>query len=177
MKRGLFLDRDGTLIHDGGYLRDPAGVRLLPGVREVLGDALARGWWLFLLTNQSGVGRGLMTLEDVHAVNARMLGLLQLPEPGFTAIGIAPEGPEEVPVYRKPSPRFLLEQMQAHGLEPAQCWMIGDRRSDPEAGLNAGARGALLRTGEPLSAETLAWALARGVGVWEDLTAWWEVAK
>lgn len=143
-RAALFLDRDGTLILDRHYLRDPAGVELLPGTKEALLEFAHAGFLLFLFSNQSGVSRGLFTLEDVAACNRRMLDLLQLPPPGFTDICIAPEGPDDPPVYRKPSPRFILESITRHHLDPTRCWMIGDKLSDAQTGLNAGINAVLL---------------------------------
>jgi D-glycero-D-manno-heptose 1,7-bisphosphate phosphatase len=148
MSKALFLDRDGTLILDKHYLADPAGVELIPGVSEALRRARALGYLFFLLTNQSGVARGLHTLDDVHRCNARMEELLDLPSPLFTEICIATEGPDEPQRYRKPSPRFILESIDRHGLDPKQCWMIGDREGDIEAGLNANINAAAVCTGK-----------------------------
>jgi D-glycero-D-manno-heptose 1,7-bisphosphate phosphatase len=146
-QRALFLDRDGTLIIDKVYLSDPAGVELLPGVADGLRRAKALGYMLFLFSNQSGIGRGLHTLEDTHRVNARMEELLGLGSPLFTAVGIAPEAPGQPVVYRKPSPRFILEQMERHKLEPEQCWMVGDSAADVGAALAADINIAVVRTG------------------------------
>jgi D-glycero-D-manno-heptose 1,7-bisphosphate phosphatase len=107
VNRALFLDRDGTLIFDKVYLADPAGVELIPGAAEGLARARALGFRLFLFTNQSGIGRGLHTLEDTHRVNERMEELLGLSRPIFDGICIAPEAPGEPSDYRKPSPRFI----------------------------------------------------------------------
>lgn len=143
-RAALFLDRDGTIIRDAGFLCDPAGVELLPGARDALHRAL-QTHRLYLLSNQSGVGRGYYTLEQALAVNARMLALLALPPPGFSGVCLAPESPEEPAVYRKPSPRYILERLERDGLEPARCWMIGDRLSDLQAGVGAGIGAALIR--------------------------------
>jgi D-glycero-D-manno-heptose 1,7-bisphosphate phosphatase len=153
--RALFLDRDGTLIYDKHYLHDPAGVELIPGVGPALRRARALGYRLFIHTNQSGIARGLHTLEDVHRCNERMEELLQLPRPVFDAICIAPEGPEGPIAYRKPSPRFIRETVERHGLDAAQCWMIGDREADIETGRAAGIGSAGVCTGK-LDAETWA---------------------
>jgi len=134
----LFLDRDGTLIEHVPYLHDPAGVVLLPGVREGLVRARKASIRLFLFTNQSGVGRGLFTLADVEAVNRRMLDLLGLGTDLFAAICIAPEHPDEPSAYRKPSPRFINETLILHGIDRHAAWMLGDSAVDWEAGLNAG---------------------------------------
>ncbi|HLP25150.1 MAG TPA: HAD-IIIA family hydrolase, partial [Acidobacteriota bacterium] len=77
-RRGLFLDRDGTIIHDRDYLCDPAGVELIPGAATALHRARELGYQLFLFTNQSGIGRGYHTIEHTHRCNARMEELLAL---------------------------------------------------------------------------------------------------
>lgn len=137
-KKALFLDRDGTLIVDKHYLSNPEEIELLEGVGEFLKKAQKYGYMLFLFTNQSGIGRGYFGWEETHACNQRMIELLGLPEGAFVEIGIAPETPEEPSVYRKPSPRFILEMIEKYQLAPEGCWMIGDKISDLESGLNAG---------------------------------------
>lgn len=166
--RALFLDRDGTLIVDKHYLADPAGVELIPGVADALLRAQSLGYALFLFTNQSGIARGYYTLDDVHRCNARMLELLGLPAPLFADICIATEGPDEPAVYRKPSPRFILESIARHRLDPQHCWMVGDREGDIDAGLNARIRSAAVCTGKH---DAAAWtALGRpGVPVFPSL--------
>lgn len=164
----LFLDRDGNLIRDGHHTSRPEDVEPIPGVREALVAALGAGYRLFILTNQSGIGRGLFTWEDYRACHARMLELLDLPAPGFVEVRAAPERPDEPSVYRKPSPRFILECLARHGLDPARSWMVGDRRTDWEAGLNAGIRGCAVRSGAPFKEGDEAHALARGVPIRAD---------
>jgi D-glycero-D-manno-heptose 1,7-bisphosphate phosphatase len=148
MSKALFLDRDGTLIIDKNYLADPLGVELLPGVADALRQARALGYQLFLFTNQSGIGRGLHTLDDTLRCNARMEELLGLPAPVFTDVCIAPESPDQPSAYRKPSPRFITESIERHGLDHSQCWMVGDREADIQAGLNARIRAAAVCTGK-----------------------------
>ena len=154
--KALFLDRDGTLIVDKHYLSDPNGVELLPGVIEGLRRALDLGYKLFLFSNQSGIGRGYFTMDAALAVNRRMEELIGLTQPLFTAVCLAPE-PEAPIEYRKPSPRFILEMIATHGLDAAQCIMVGDRESDIEAGLNAKINVAALCNGK---LDTSAWAKA-----------------
>src|SRR3954470_4445195 len=160
MAKALFLDRDGTLIYDKHYLADPAGVELIPGAADALRQARELGYRLFIHTNQSGIARGLHTLDDVHRCNERMDELLGLPRPIFDDICIAPEGPDEPMVYRKPSPRFVLESIARHQLDPRQCWMVGDREADLETGRNAGINSAAVCTGKH---DAAAWA-AIGTG-------------
>lgn len=171
--QAVFLDRDGTLIENKHYLRDPAGVVVLPGVREALTRAVAAKVRLFLFTNQSGVGRGLLTLADVEAVNQRMIELLGVGEAPFAAICIAPEHPDEVPRYRKPSPRFILEMLDRHDIEPSRAWMVGDSPSDWQAGLNAGiSTAAIVPRSEAIS--SAATRPHSQVRVYDSLLAWAE---
>jgi D-glycero-D-manno-heptose 1,7-bisphosphate phosphatase len=170
MPKALFIDRDDTLIVDKVYLSDPAGVELLPGVVEGLRRARELGYKLFLFTNQSGIGRGYYTMEDAHRVNARMEELIGLPRPLFVEIGIAPEAPEQPSLYRKPSPRFILEMIAKHHLDPAQCIMVGDRESDIEAGLNAKIPTVAICTGRVTEDKWRALAYP-GVAVYPDFSA------
>ena len=149
-----FLDRDGTLIEHVPYLADPARVTLVPGTREALAYAVRQGIKLFLFTNQSGVGRGLFGLDDVQAVNRHMLELIGLGADLFTATCIAPEAPDEPSAYRKPSPAFIQESIERHGLAPARCWMVGDRPVDWNAGGAAGiGAAAIVRESDPAPVE------------------------
>ncbi len=160
--KALFLDRDGTLIVDKHYLADPAGVELIPGVASALEQARAAGYALFLFTNQSGIARGLYTLDDVHRCNQRMDELLGLNGSIWADICIATEGPDEPMRYRKPSPRFITESIARHRLNPAECWMVGDREGDIQAGLGAGIRSAAVCTGKH---DAAGWAALRPPGV------------
>lgn len=168
--RALFLDRDGTLILDKHYLADPAGVEIIPGVRTALQRAHTLGYQLFMLTNQSGIGRGYHTLDDALLVNARMESLLALHSPLFAGVCIAPESSEQPSLYRKPSPRYIQEMIAHHHLDPNQCAMIGDRASDVQAGLNAGIRAVAVCTGELTAEAWRALALPR-VEIHPDLAA------
>ncbi|GAB4286954.1 MAG: hypothetical protein CME32_29460 [Gimesia sp.] len=138
MSQGVFLDRDGTLIEHVPYLSDPKAVKLLPGASEALKALQALGYKLFLFTNQSGVGRGYFTMDAVHACNDKMFDLLGIPKADFANICIAPEAPDAPTVYRKPSPKFIHEMIEAHKLDPQACYMIGDSVKDIEAGIRAG---------------------------------------
>ena len=171
MKRGLFLDRDGTLIPDYDYLDDPEVIEIVPGVSDALQSASDLGYSLFLFSNQSGVGRGYFSLETVHACNLKMLDLMKLPEDFFTEVCLATEHPEEKSVYRKPSPRFILEMAAKHDLDLSLSYMVGDKMSDLETAANAGTGGALVKTGKPLSEEACSYAKERGMGVFDDFGA------
>lgn len=148
MNRAVFLDRDGTLIAEKNYLHRPEDVNILPatpaGLKR-LGDA---GFRLFIVSNQSGIGRGYFTLADVDNVNQH-LGL-ELARSGvrFEKIYIAPEKPDEPSHGRKPSPQFLFDARDEFGLDLADSFMIGDKLSDLECGWNADVKKSILvRTG------------------------------
>ena len=148
-KRALFLDRDGTLIVHRHYLCDPRGVELLPGVQEALLNALESGFLLFLFTNQSGVGRGYFSLDDVEACNDRMFNLVGVSKNCFTGICIATEVPGSPVTYRKPSPRYIIEMSEKYSLIHNSSWMIGDAISDVYAGLAAGINSVLVGSNLP----------------------------
>jgi len=152
-KRAIFLDRDGTIILDKHYLSDPSDVELIEGAKDFLHQALEQKYCLFLFSNQSGINRGYYTVSDVKACNQRMLDLLNLPDPGFIEMCMAPERPDEELVYRKPSPRFILEMIDKYDLDPKECWMIGDKVVDLNAGINANIKNAWVSTGKPSTVE------------------------
>jgi D-glycero-D-manno-heptose 1,7-bisphosphate phosphatase len=145
--RGLILDRDGTLIHHVPYLHSPEKVILLPSVREALELAMNHGVELYLHTNQSGVGRGMFSLEDAERCTLRMIELLDLGPRPFRRICTAPESPEAPSIYRKPSPRFAQEILAETGNSPSHFAYIGDRASDIETARNAGTGGIGVATG------------------------------
>ena len=174
MNKALFLDRDGTLIPDKEYLSDPAGVELIPGVRDALARARQLGYRLYLLTNQSGIGRGYYTLADAIRCNERMEQLLALgtpPAPLFAGICIAPEAPGQPSLYRKPSPRYIHEMLARDNLDPAQSWMIGDREADIDTGLAAGIRSAAVCTGKLARSAWNALPAYKDVPLFDDLAA------
>lgn len=165
LNRAVFLDRDGTLIKDAHYLKDPKKIEIIDGVGEALMLIAKAGFKVFLHTNQSGVARGYYCMKDVNACNARMLELLQLPCDFFDGACIAPEHPDQEGGYRKPSARFQLETIVKFDLSPDACWMIGDKWIDAQAGLGSGMRAALVETGKPIGEETKSKALASKVPI------------
>jgi histidinol-phosphate phosphatase family protein len=147
MRPAVFLDRDGTLIEERHYLHRPEEVQLFPGAAAALRRLRNAGFALFLVTNQSGVGRGYFTLTDVERVHERLLADLG-PGDWFERIYTAPEAPEQPSRGRKPSPQFLFDAREEFGLDLTRSYMIGDKLIDLECGWNAGvARALLVRTG------------------------------
>jgi D-glycero-D-manno-heptose 1,7-bisphosphate phosphatase len=149
MKRAIFLDRDGTLILDKEYLHKPEEVEFCPGSVEALRRVQNAGFILIMVTNQSGVGRGYFTLEDVREVHRYIEKELARAGVTFTGIYIAPEAPEMPSRGRKPSPQFLFDARDEFGIDLARSYMIGDKMSDLQCGWNAGVQKSILvRTGE-----------------------------
>jgi D-glycero-D-manno-heptose 1,7-bisphosphate phosphatase len=138
----VLFDRDGTLVRDVPYNGDPARVEPMPGARRALARLRARGIPTGVVSNQSGVARGLVTPEAVDAVNARVEELLGPLGPW----AICPHGPEDGCACRKPAPGLVLEAARALGVPPERCALVGDIGADVEAARAAGARGVLVPT-------------------------------
>lgn len=148
MKRAIFLDRDGTLIVEKNYLADPEQVEVFAGVGPALRQLEQGGFLLFIVTNQSGIGRGYYTLEDMERVNARLLSELERDGVRIEKIYFAPEAPDQPSRGRKPSPQFLLDAAGEFGVDLTASYMIGDKLIDLQCGWNARVRKPLLvRTG------------------------------
>src|SRR5882672_4624414 len=109
MRRAVFLDRDGTIIEEKEYLRDPDQVAIFPGAATALKKLQDAGFKLFIVSNQSGVGRGYFTLAEVETVNRHIAALLASSGVLFEKIYVAPEAPEAASRGRKPSPQFLFD--------------------------------------------------------------------
>jgi len=135
----VLFDRDETLIEDVPYNGDPERVVPLPGAREALQALRTAGIPVAVVSNQSGVGRGLITLAQVDAVNARVETLLG----PFAGFFVCPHGPDDGCDCRKPHPKLIFDAARALGVDAACCAVIGDKPSDVEAARNAGATGYL----------------------------------
>jgi D-glycero-D-manno-heptose 1,7-bisphosphate phosphatase len=135
-RRAVFLDRDDTVMVNVPYLNDPAQVRLFPDTIEALSRLQEAGWSLVLVSNQSGIARGLCTLEQVHAVNAELCR--QLHPITLDGIYFSPDGPDEPSDTRKPAPGLIFRAADELGLDVASSVMIGDKPSDIECARNAG---------------------------------------
>lgn len=138
MTRALFLDRDGTVIEECGYLADPALVRPLPGAVDALAALASEGWKLIVVSNQSGVGRGLIAPDQMEAVQRRFLDLMQSNGVPIADSYLCTHTPEDRCQCRKPSPFFLQRAAAEHGLDLSASYMIGDREGDILCGRNAG---------------------------------------
>jgi len=166
MKRqAVFLDRDGTIIEDSGYVADPAKVRLLPGAARAIRRINDAGFLAVVVSNQSGIARGIFSEDDLASVHARVEKLLAQKEAKLDAAYYCPflEGPgAKEAAYRKPSdlrkpkPGMLLQAASEHDIDLAHSWMIGDAARDVEAGVRAGCRTILLHRGSESASARIA---------------------
>jgi len=142
-QRAVFLDRDDTLMVNVPYLGDPTLVEIFPEAAAALYTLRKAHFLIFVVSNQSGVGRGLITRGQVSAVNAELKRQLKGDYiHAFYQSFAAPDDPYATD--RKPSPELLLQAAEVHDLDLTASFFIGDRLSDIECGLNAGCRTVLL---------------------------------
>lgn len=140
----VFLDRDGTLAEDPGYLHDPERVRLLPGVADGLGRLAAAGWPLVVVSNQSGIARGLFEPGAFEAVNRRVEELAGV---RFAGTYFCPHHPDFTGrcECRKPAPQLFRDAARDLGLDLARSWFVGDRAGDVQPARSLGGNGVLIR--------------------------------
>jgi histidinol-phosphate phosphatase family protein len=136
----VLLDRDGTLVVDVPYNGDPARVVPVPGAGRAVERLRRAGVPMAVVSNQSGVARGLVSLDDVHAVNRRVEELLGPIGPWL----FCPHGPDDGCDCRKPAPGMVVRAARALGVDPARCALIGDTGADVDAAVAAGARAVLV---------------------------------
>lgn len=148
----VLFDRDGTLIEDVPYNGDPARVRPVAGAAAALQRLRAAGIPTAVVSNQSGVARGLLTLEQVHAVNARVEQLIGPVGPWF----FCPHAPDEGCACRKPAPGLVLRAAAALEVPAEECALVGDIAADVQAAEAVGARAVLVPTRETLRQEVAA---------------------
>ncbi|MEW5842046.1 MAG: HAD family hydrolase [Bacteroidota bacterium] len=147
--RALFLDRDGTINHDPGYIKDPAQVVILSGVSEGIRKLKEQyGFKIIVVSNQAGISKGLMAHADVVNVNAKINELLSSEGASIDAFYYCPFHPDidppEKTICRKPSPFMIVQAAEEHKISLSGSYMIGDKASDVECGLNAGVKSILL---------------------------------
>ncbi len=146
----VLFDRDGTLVEDVPYNGDPARVRAMPGAREALDALRGEGIALGVVTNQSGVARGLLTRRHVFAVRRRIEELLGV----FDVWAVCPHGPGDRCACRKPAPGLVFAACRRLGAAPARTAVVGDIGADVEAARAAGACGVLVPTAATRPEET-----------------------
>ena len=149
IQRGVFLDRDGTINFDSGYIKDPASVVIIDGVIEGIKKLRNEyGFKIIVVSNQAGVSRGLITIEDVELVNEKVKNLLAEEDAIIDAIYYCPYHPDfdppEKTICRKPSPFMIVQAAKDYKINLQESYMIGDRWGDIVCGLDAGVKSILL---------------------------------
>ena len=152
----LFLDRDGVLNEDRGYVSRWEDFAWVPGAKAAVAAFNRAGWLVIVVTNQSGVGRGYYTEADMHALHARMAEELAQAGGRIDAFYFAPDHPEAPvetyrhpdPPDRKPNPGMILRALGEWPVDRARSVLVGDKRSDMEAAARAGIRGLLFEGGD-----------------------------
>jgi len=145
VRRAVFFDRDGTLMEDAHYCGDPALVRVFPGVPEALHRLKEAGFGVFIITNQSGIGRGLITEVQYRTVQEEFLR--QAGRDSIDATYYCPDAPGLPSACRKPEPGMVFAAAAEHHIDLAASFFVGDKCADLECGRRAGTRTVLVLTG------------------------------
>ena len=143
-RRAVFFDRDGTLMDEVNYCNNPADVRAIPGAVAKLQKLRAAGWMNIIITNQSGLSSGKITMAQYESVNTELDRQL---EGLIDAVYFCPDSSANPTMRRKPNPGMLEEAAREHGIQLSKSWMIGDKDIDVQCGRAAGCRTILVRTG------------------------------
>ncbi len=145
LRPAVFFDRDGTLMREVHYCDNPSKVSAIPGAAEALLRLKGRGFFIVIITNQSGIGRGYFTVAQFEAVQAELLR--QLGDGRVDAAYFCPDAPGVESLRRKPAPGMVLEAAAEHGIDLGQSFFVGDSVADIGCGKNSGVRTVLVATG------------------------------
>ena len=140
MNKAIFLDRDGTINVDCGYVYRVEDLALLPGAAEAMKMFQERGFLLIVITNQSGVGRGYFTMDDVAVFNHALDEELARHGVKIDDYFICPHGPEDGSECRKPLPYLVQKAIEKYDIDANESYMFGDKKSDVECGESAGVK-------------------------------------
>lgn len=152
--RTVILDRDGTIVIDRGYMSEPAQLEFLPNAAEGLALMHRAGHPLVIITNQSGIGRGLFSPAQLAAVGARFTAMVEAAGARLAGVYFCPHRPDERCACRKPNTQLALDAAAALGFDPARAVVIGDKGSDIELGRRLGATTILVSAGAVRSDST-----------------------
>ena len=144
--KAVFIDRDGTIIYDHGYIKNPNMVNVLDGAKEAIQLLRANGFMTFIITNQSGVARGLMTESDVEKVNHKLLS--EIGSSLIDDILICTHGPDANCACRKPGTALVEKAAKEYEIDLTKSYSIGDKDSDKELGIKMGGKGIKLGENE-----------------------------
>jgi D,D-heptose 1,7-bisphosphate phosphatase len=147
LSRAVFIDRDGTLNLERGYITDPAEIKLYPDAGAVLQSLHLSSYMIVIISNQSAIGQGLMTEDRFEQVNQALWDQLRQLKSGYDALYYCPHTPQQQCECRKPKPGLVLQAALDFNIDLSASYLIGDKLSDIEAGKRAGCRTILVLTG------------------------------
>ena len=155
MGRLVFIDRDGTICkeHFGTYIGDWSMFEFLPGVKEAFRLLKKEGFKVFVISNQAGINKGVITKQQLNDVTEKMVAEIRNSGGVIDDVVYCPHRIEERCGCRKPAPGLILKLAEKHGVEPKNGWVVGDLIMDVEAGKAAGCRTVILRSGRPKTEE------------------------
>lgn len=145
--RAIFLDRDGVLNEDHGYVGQLERFDIFPFVAEAMGLFAQKGFMLVVVTNQSGIERGFYTMEDTQRLHQILQEHIRHTGASIAEFCVSPFLESTPNDIRKPSPKMMLEATRKHSIDISTSYVIGDRRTDLEMARRAGCRAVLVRTG------------------------------
>lgn len=148
-KPAVFIDRDGTMIKQVEVLTEPAQVELLPGTGEAIADLNRRGFFVIGITNQPIVEKGLLTMEGLDAIHAKLQEMLSSAGAHFDGFFTCPHrfNPQKECECRKPNPGLIRQAQAKFAIDMARSWFVGDRLRDVETGRRVGLKTILVKTG------------------------------
>lgn len=144
----VFLDRDGTLNEDHGYVTTPEQLVLFPEVPQALARLNHLGVRVILITNQSAIGRGFMTVQVLEDIHHKLEQLLETGGGSLDAVYFCPHHPNDGCLCRKPGVAMIQQAAQDFSLDVAQCYFVGDKASDLETAYKAGMSGVLVMSSD-----------------------------
>jgi D-glycero-D-manno-heptose 1,7-bisphosphate phosphatase len=154
LQTGIFIDRDGTINNEVDFLRTPDQLKLIPRSADAITELNKLNLKVFILTNQSGIARGLLTENDLRGIHNRLLQMLENQDARIDKIYYCPHHPEgSIEEFRKdcqcrkPKPGMLLTAAKEYNIDLSASYIIGDKMIDMQAGNNCGARTVLVLTG------------------------------
>ncbi len=152
-KKYILLDRDGTIIVDKNYPSHPDQIELLPNASEGLRRMQSLGFGLIVISNQSGIGRGYFTVEQLQKVHERFLNLLKSEGIVLDGLYFCPHAPQDNCTCRKPETGMVDQARKVIGFNPDESFVIGDKAADVQLADNIGAKSILVRTGYGVQTE------------------------
>lgn len=141
INKAIFLDRDGVINNDFGYIGSFEQFEFMDGIIEFLLTLKHNDFKLFIITNQSGIGRGFFTEEEYHQLTNIYLDILKTQGIKIEEVKYCPHTPQDNCECRKPKPTMILEIIEKYNLDKNECFLIGDKQSDIQAASNAGIKG------------------------------------